>query len=58
MNFKYATPVIYGTALFARVEGKLKLIGNIVSKPDAIGPMQVWVDRGTVMNLPLLRKVN
>lgn len=56
--YTIATPVIYGTAIFARINGKLRLIGTPVCKPNVIGPMEFRIDRNTVVNLPLLRKVN
>lgn len=58
MKFRYATPEIYGTAIFARYEGKLYLVGTPVAKPNFIGPWQHWVKDNIVVNIPLLRKVN
>ena len=51
----YVTPVIYGTAIFARVNGKLRLVGTPVTKHNVIAPFQMWLDRNTIVNVPLLR---
>lgn len=56
---KVATPVVYGTALFARVDGKLHLIGTPVSLHKVIGPFSHSIRNTNItVHFPLLRLVN
>jgi hypothetical protein len=56
---KVATPVVYGTSLWARVDGKLYLIGTPVSRHKVIAPMTLTIrNTNIVVHFPLLRLVN
>jgi len=56
---KIATPVVYGTSLWARVDGKLYLIGTPVSRHKVIGPFSHSIrNTNIVVHFPLLRLVN
>lgn len=49
--------VMFGTAIFAKIDGKYHLIGTPTSKRPRIGPMDLTTVEGVTVTLPALRRV-
>lgn len=48
---------VYGTNLFAMVDGKLQTVGNLIKRPAEIFPFQHYVN-GTVVDFPYMKRSN
>lgn len=53
MTYTKGTPRVYGTGLFAMVEGKLHLVGSFTSVQKEVAAFEMWC-KGALIKFPKL----
>jgi hypothetical protein len=53
MTYTKGTPRVYGTGLFAMVEGKLHLVGSFTSVQKEVAAFEMWY-KGALIKFPKL----